>query len=769
MHTNNDSRLCLRRAGSAPSGKTALLHDALAAMVLCAALLAALGALCGFSFAELLPALLCALVLCAVSALLTTVGHGQWFSLSVLALVLLFALLFPQARTDGASLAAGRFAATWTAQTGQLLPAPEVSGSAASQKRALAYFLCAAAALLLLLARLLVRRARSAASTLPLLLLLALILTQGKVTGGALVLLFASAALCVLDARHEAPSLRGAQSCALALCTLTAAAVFALAALPGLQSSLAAASRWAHQTVHRLQYEKSATLPEGDLSMAPDTASGAGALLVTMDTPECVYLRGFVGERFDGERWYEPDTQTLAENSQTLYWLHADGFYPQAQFARAAENQDGAFGTITVQNTGACSRYLYAPYTLLRDSCTQALPADRLQTGAVYADGARTVSYQSLSGAEAMLLPLLEHLQTDESEATAQYRRAESSYRTLVLQTALDVDEQTLRTLSPLLDECCAEYGTADTLTPEQARTSALRFLLRCFSEDVSEDMRALLPAQAAAGTSFQLATVTVLALRYYGIPARYAEGYVISEEMAAQAQPGTAIYVSDQCGRAWAEVYQDGVGWMPVDLTPGFASMAAEESGDGVHLRAPDGTSDSPDGEIREADELPEEQTHPEQADPTPAPSDAPQSRTALLWLLFALLLPALLLGLLAARRAYLLRRRERLFRAENRADAIGWLFADTARLLEQLGLERKNGSMYAVCAQAETRFGTDYAQKLREAVRQNGEALFSSHIPDETQREQARAFRSETLLLLKQNSRFFRRLRMKWLQCLY
>lgn len=769
MHTKNDPKLCLRRANDASSDRAVYLQNAFAAMVLCAALLAALGALGSFSLTELLPALLCALVLCAVSALLTMAGYGQWFSLSILTLVLLSALLFSRTLTDGASLAAGRFAAAWTAQTARLFPAPEVGGTNAAQKHALACFLCAATTLLVLFSRLLVRRARPAAAVLPLLILLALILTQGDVTGGAAALLFASMALCVLDARREAPSLRGAQICALTLCAVTAAAVFALAALPGAQSSLTAASRWAHQTVHRLQYEKTAPLPEGDLSEAPDTAGGAGALLVTMETPERVYLRGFVGERFDGERWYEPDTQTLAQSKQTLYWLHESGFYPQAQFARAAESQNATYSTITVQNTGACSRYLYAPYTLLWDSCTQALSTDRLQTGSIYADGARTVSYQSLSGAEAMLLPLLEQLQADESEATAQYRRAESSYRTLVLQTALDVDEQTLQTLSPLLDECCAEYGSADALTPEQARISALRFLLRCFAENASEDVLSLLPAQAAAGTSFQLATTTVLALRYYGIPARYAEGYVISAEMAAQAQPGTAIYVSDQCGRAWAEVYQDGVGWMPVDLTPGFASMAAEESGDGVHLRAPDGTSDAPDGEIREADELPEEETLPEQTDPTPEPSDAPQTRTALLWLLVALLALALLLGLLAARRAYLLRRRERLFCAENRSDAIAWLFADTARLLEQLGLERKNGSIQAVCAQAEGRFGADYAAKLREAVRQNGEALFSSHIPDEAQREQARAFRGETLLLLKQNSRFFRRLRMKWLQCLY
>ena len=65
------------------------------------------------------------------------------------------------------------------------------------------------------------------------------------------------------------------------------------------------------------------------------------------------------------------------------------------------------------------------------------------------------------------------------------------------------------------------------------------------------------LPLTAAEGTSFQYATVAVMTLRYFGIPARYAEGYVISEEMAADAQADEPLTVDSRCARAWAEVYQ--------------------------------------------------------------------------------------------------------------------------------------------------------------------------------------------------------------------
>ena len=111
-------------------------------------------------------------------------------------------------------------------------------------------------------------------------------------------------------------------------------------------------------------------------------------------------------------------------------------------------------------------------------------------------------------------------------------------------------------------------------MTKEQAQTAALAFLERCF--DGSGDI-ALPLADTAGGTTYQYATVAALALRYYGIPARYVEGYTVK---AAEKEP---VNVDASAAGAWVEVYQDGVGWLPLALTPGLEDLSAEQTESGI------------------------------------------------------------------------------------------------------------------------------------------------------------------------------------------
>jgi transglutaminase-like putative cysteine protease len=73
-------------------------------------------------------------------------------------------------------------------------------------------------------------------------------------------------------------------------------------------------------------------------------------------------------------------------------------------------------------------------------------------------------------------------------------------------------------------------------------------------------------------------ATAATLMLRSYGIPARYAEGYMLTADELenAMAQEGSeqvvaTIYEKD--AHAWVEVFLDGIGWINVDATPSSGS----------------------------------------------------------------------------------------------------------------------------------------------------------------------------------------------------
>ena len=91
----------------------------------------------------------------------------------------------------------------------------------------------------------------------------------------------------------------------------------------------------------------------------------------------------------------------------------------------------------------------------------------------------------------------------------------------------MKLPEQTRAQLAPILDELCRDYGAAGSLTPEQAQLCTARFLEQL---DALREAGTPLPLdESIKGTTYQTATLTVLALRYYGIPARYAEGFVLT------------------------------------------------------------------------------------------------------------------------------------------------------------------------------------------------------------------------------------------------
>ena len=95
--------------------------------------------------------------------------------------------------------------------------------------------------------------------------------------------------------------------------------------------------------------------------------------------------------------------------------------------------------------------------------------------------------------------------------------------------------------------------------------------------------------------------------------------------------------------------------------------------------------------------------------------------------------------------------------------------LEALTAALLEKMGLRRGNGSMRGLLEPARRRFGDDYASALEEAIRLNDLALFSSHALTQAQRASALKFYADTQGSLKKNVKWYHRVWIKWIQCLY
>ncbi|MFQ9826715.1 MAG: transglutaminase-like domain-containing protein [Oscillospiraceae bacterium] len=353
-------------------------------------------------------------------------------------------------------------------------------------------------------------------------------------------------------------------------------------------------------------------------------------------------------------------------------------------------------------------------------------------------------------------------MQNDTSDSVKSYLQMESAYREFVYSYALTVPAEFRAQLGAVLDQCCESYGPADSLTKEQAQTAALAFLERCF--DGSGDI-ALPLADTADGTTYQYATVAALALRYYGIPARYVEGYTVK---TAENEPTS---VDANAAGAWVEVYQDGIGWLPLALTPGLEDLSAEQTESGIKPvgAGKEGNGDGP--RVTEGQELEQDDAEPDNSeDNTP---DGGQ-RTGLLhkpafWIILVAALLLLLLAAIFIRHAVILKKRNEAFMQEDQSAAAACLFTDCAALLAAMGLKRGTGSMLELCETAKEQLGEDYAAKLHDMTMYNAQALFSSRAIMPEQLTEMCAFHDTTMENLKTRCKPLHKLRLKWISCLY
>ena len=542
---------------------------------------------------------------------------------------------------------------------------------------------------------------------------------------------------------------------------LLGAVVLGIAALVLQADTMQNLSQTAKDALHHWRYEKTEILPEGDLTKPVPSADGTEAILsVTSDKTDTLYLRGFVGDTYKNGTWSALDAETAAAEKDLFYWLHENGFYPQSQFAlSAAQTAEYKTETIQISNLSTCSLYRYEPFSVLPTSAGTA--KNRLAPSAVKAsgwNGEREYSYTVIANSSAILPEILDELQ--QNEANDAYLQMESAYRDFVDSYALAVPQEFVDELGALLEETEQNLNFSGALTKEEAQLCALSFLETCFGGDTS------LPLDSTAkGTTYQYATVAALALRYYGIPARYVEGFTV------KTQENSNISVTNENAGAWVEVYQDGVGWLPLALTPGLESLAPEQTESGIKPvgTGENGTNSGP--RITEGQE-PEEQD----ADQSETPDNTPDGgqRTGLLakpafWILLVVGILLLLALFILIRRHIILKNRQKTFDDSDNSESISSLFSDAAKLLSALGFDRNGGSMLALYPPISGRFGEDTANTFQSMVFLNEKALFSSKTPDDTERKAMQNFHETVLNLLKTNTKYFKKLRLKWLNCLY
>lgn len=442
--------------------------------------------------------------------------------------------------------------------------------------------------------------------------------------------------------------------------------------------------------------------PQGDLTEADSFVySEDTALEITMTTPESLYLRGFVGSSLEDNRWQPTDKTTLYEYADLFYWLHEDGFYAtsQAAAAVAAAGEEKEVNTITVKNVGAAKEFVYTPYELTEGDIGNAATriGDVAPNPKDYEDTA-LVTYDTLSNVVRDAGELATNLNTlaqNGDEAALDYLSRETAYRKFAYATALDVPKSAQSVLLSHFGEVDTENGHVDYEDAIQVvydkLLTEITYNEECGAMPEDTDFLSYFLEGSAEGYSVHYATAAALILRYQGIPARYVEGYVVTPTDVAAAE-GNTITVDGGNAHAWVEYYRDGVGWVPLEVTPPYLYIMEQPdsiralSSDLLDSNGQSGMLNMDEDNFEEEDE--EEEEEPEQEKTNPL-------IVALIFLGVVVLLAAVAAAVLIFRRRKALeKRRLRLETADSRT-AVDLLLRESLELLFAAGLERKNGSL--------------------------------------------------------------------------
>ncbi len=142
----------------------------------------------------------------------------------------------------------------------------------------------------------------------------------------------------------------------------------------------------------------------------------------------------------------------------------------------------------------------------------------------------------------------------------------EATYRNFVDLQYLTIPERTRQDMLALAIENGLSQSSDELVTDVQTyiRNAATYNLNFETIPDHVEDLAVYFLTTSKEGICQHYATAAVLMYRALGIPARYVTGYLGISESDAW------VSVTGQYAHAWVEIYVDGFGWMPIEVTAG-------------------------------------------------------------------------------------------------------------------------------------------------------------------------------------------------------
>lgn len=170
------------------------------------------------------------------------------------------------------------------------------------------------------------------------------------------------------------------------------------------------------------------------------------------------------------------------------------------------------------------------------------------------------------------------------ASSKSDYAKSERVYAAFVRDKYLDLPEEERDAVNTYLfssDSWDAGANVSDTAVISRVRTMLASLAGQTDNPPTytgATSFVAWFLGTAHEGNSAYFATAATLAFRSQGISARYVEGYqAADDQLAAAVGAGVALNLTAADAHAWTEIYLDGQGWTPVEVTPGYYSQTLD------------------------------------------------------------------------------------------------------------------------------------------------------------------------------------------------
>ena len=329
------------------------------------------------------------------------------------------------------------------------------------------------------------------------------------------------------------------------------------------------AEGFVYRTVSRLSGRDSEPITGGQIHSGNNYRTGTGhlELNVSGQPTETLYLRGFGGGEYIGGDWIRSSDEVLFTSiEEKLDWQEPEyrissmyyGMYfvmnsnmqkeEQTPFSLRIRHLNGEYGNA------------YVPYYSRRTSGWNHVSGDgTVQDGYIFQyfeQSAMDIKWDNVSA--------------DFEHSRDRYMELQDAYMEEIKTAYTQVPVELLPRFKNLVEENPMEglneisafilytlhSNASYTLTPGWAP----------FNQDIAEYFL----FDSGQGYCEHFALAATLMYRMYGIPARYATGYMVSPSAFELQEDGTwQAIATDEDAHAWTEIFLEDYGWTPVEVTP--------------------------------------------------------------------------------------------------------------------------------------------------------------------------------------------------------